>query len=722
MHKATKSNHESLVGRYWKWLLIIFGIIFLMSICGYFIIIYGGSLVVDDEDLILEETTTIETEDGTVLKKIYNEHRTSVDIEEVPEHVQDAFVAIEDRRFYNHSGVDFKSVSRAVYRDLLSMKKVQGASTITQQLAKNISLENDKTWLRKTKEVMAAIYLERHFSKKKILELYMNQMYFGHGVYGVEEASQLFFSKPVSELTVSEGALLAGLAKSPTIYSPIDHPDKALERRNVVLDAMSGMKAISTDTRLKEQGKTLGLNIQEEETTTEMDSYIDMVMKEAADKHQLPIRELQRGGYRIVANVDETAQKASYQSFQDDDYFPGNTDGVEGAFVMMDHETGRVVAVQGGRNYALGDLNRATIKRQPGSALKPVAVYGPAFMTDDFQPYSMIPDQEMDIDGYSVRNVDGEYADAVSIYEAVQDSKNAPAVWLLHAIGIDNGKTYMDEMGLTIPDKGLAIALGGLEEGLTPFDMAKAYSSFANMGKAVEPHTIQKIYDRDNEVIAKGSTDTSDIFNPQVAWDMTKILSNVVENGTAQAGDYSKALAGKTGTTEHPYVDGQAKDAWFVGYTPQYVTTLWMGYDQTDKDHYLTEGSSYPTALTKHILTAIDEDESLLADFDKPSYVDDLPDPIELPEVTNVEASYTFGGFSIVKGKITWDAAEDDRVVYHVYEKKQGIDERVGEVEGENEFVIDDVSIFSSKLYYVVPYNPLTKMEGKASETVEVSW
>lgn len=257
---------------------------------------------------------------------------------------------------------------------------------------------------------------------------------------------------------------------------------------------------------------------------------------------------------------------------------------------------------------------------------------------------------------------------------------------------------------------------------MTPFDMAKAYSSFANMGKAVEPHTIQKIYDRDNEVIAKGSTDTSDIFNPQVAWDMTKILSNVVENGTAQAGDYSKALAGKTGTTEHPYVDGQAKDAWFVGYTPQYVTTLWMGYDQTDKDHYLTEGSSYPTALTKHILTAIDEYESLLADFDKPSYVDDLPDPIELPEVTNVEASYTFGGFSIVKGKITWDAAEDDRVVYHVYEKKQGIDERVGEVEGENEFVIDDVSIFSSKLYYVVPYNPLTKMEGKASETVEVSW
>src|SRR5699024_4366234 len=208
----------------------------------------------------------------------------------------------------------------------------------------------------------------------------------------------------------------------------------------------------------------------------------------------------------------------------------------------------------------------------------------------------------------------------------------------------------------------------------------------------------------------------------QVAWDMTRILSSVVQDGTGQAGEYSKALAGKTGTTEHPFLDGQVKDAWFVGYTPQYVTALWMGYDQTNEDHYLTEGSSFPTALTKKILTEIDEKEPFPEDFKKPSYVNDLPDPIELPEITNVKASYTFGGFSIVKGEITWDGGNDDRVVYRVYEEKPGIDERIGEVEGKNEFVIDGISIFSPKSYYVVPYNPLTEMEGMPSETFEVSW
>src|SRR5699024_5060560 len=256
----------------------------------------------DDEDLILEEATTIETENETVLKKLYNENRTIVDIDSIPEHVQNAFVAIEDRRFYEHAGLDFRSVPRAVFRDILAMNKVEAASTITQQLAKNISLQNDKTWLRKTKEVMAAIYLECHYSKKKILELYMNQMYFGHGVYGVEEAAQLFFSKSASQLTVSEGALLAGLAKSPTTYSPIDHPEKASDRRNTVLHAMEKMGVISTETRLEEQGKTLGLDIQETKIYSEMDSYIDMVMKEAADKYQLSIRELQRGGYKIITN------------------------------------------------------------------------------------------------------------------------------------------------------------------------------------------------------------------------------------------------------------------------------------------------------------------------------------------------------------------------------------------------------------------------------------
>lgn len=733
MHDKTTVREKPFIIRHWKWLIGIIGIMVILSVSGYFFIIYGGSMIIDDEDLILDEATTIEAADGSVLKKVYDENRTPVDIDKVPDHVQDAFVAIEDKRFFEHAGVDFNSVVRALSRDITAMEKTEGASTITQQLAKNISLQNDKTWLRKTKEVMGAIYLERTLSKDKILELYMNQMYFGHGVYGVEEASQYFFSKSAGDLSVAEGALLAGLAKSPNAHSPVDHPEKAKERRNVVLDRMDEMGAVSTDIRLKEQRKTLGLDIQKEKSYKGMESYIDMVTKEAAEKYQLSMQELKRGGYRIVSNVDINAQEIANDAFQQDDYFPGNVSGVEGSFVMMDHSSGAVVAALGGRDYTPGDLNLTTLPRQPGSAIKPLAVYGPAMMTDKFDAYSVIPDEEMEVDGKPVHNVDGQYDGTVSIYDALRESKNVPAVWLLNEIGIDNGKSYLKKTGTKLPDDGLSIALGGLRDGMTPLEMTKSYSSFANDGKAVEPYTISRIYDKDNRLTVDAAKETTDVYTPEVAWDMTKILMSVVQDGTAQAGDYAKELAGKTGTTEHPDVDGKVRDAWFMGYTPEYVTALWMGYadKNTDGDQYLEEGSSYPTALTKKILTEWDEEESLKADFEKPDYVDDLPDPIDLPEITNVEVSYTFGGLSLVKGKITWkpefsgegsNPEKDDRVIYRVYEKRSDEDKLVGKTEGENEYVIDDVSIFSSEAYYVVPYDPLTETEGAASDSVELSW
>ena len=194
-----------------KWLLIITGTVFIMGLLGYLFIIFGGKLIVDHDQLILDATTTIETTDGDILTELYYENRQPVDIEYIPDHVKNAFIAIEDKRFYNHAGIDPKSVGRAVYRDIISGSKAEGASTITQQLAKNLFLYNDKTWMRKTKETMAAIYLEREFSKDMILEMYLNKIYFGHGVYGIETASQYYFSKSVSKLSIDEGALLAGL-------------------------------------------------------------------------------------------------------------------------------------------------------------------------------------------------------------------------------------------------------------------------------------------------------------------------------------------------------------------------------------------------------------------------------------------------------------------------------------------------------------------------------
>src|SRR5699024_1679225 len=273
-------------------------------------------------------------------------------------------------------------------------------------------------------------------------------------------------------------------------------------------------------------------------------------------------------------------------------------------------------------------------------------------------------------------------------------------------------------MEMSIPDDGMAIGIGGLKEGLTPLNMVDAYSAFGNNGVMVESSTISEIYDRDNSLLFQANPETEKIFSAQVAWNMTEMLSYTVRHGTASAGEYPHALAGKTGTTEHPLVKGESKDAWFVGYTPNMVTALWMGYDISDKDHYLTGGSAYPTRLTKDILTDLNGTIALGESFVQPEKVEALPEPIELPEITDVQGSISIGGKRFLQGEISWNGSEDDRVIYRIYKEKPGINERVGQVEGENEFIITGLSLLHSNSYYIVPYDPLTKMEGKRSEAV----
>ncbi|MBP1968994.1 penicillin-binding protein 2A [Virgibacillus natechei] len=719
-HKDKHNKKRSFISKL-KIFLFILIVIVGVGFSGYAAILVGGNLIVDAEDLVLDETTTVETADGEAVSKLYDEDRSVRGIDEIPKHVQDAFISIEDRRFYEHSGVDFKSVFRAVIRNIFAMSKVEGGSTITQQLSKNLFLSNDKTWTRKAKEVMAAVHLERKLSKNEIFELYLNEIYFGDGVYGIERASNYFFSKSVDDLTIAEGALLAGLAKGPNGYSPINHPERALDRRNVVLNAMEDTGVISTETRIQEQEKGLGLDVQERQANAWVDSYIDLVMKEAADDHDLSVNELKRGGYRIVINMDEKVQRIAYDQFQHDDYFPGNTEGAEGAFVMMEQETGKIVSAIGGRDYQIGDLNRVTVERQPGSIMKPIAVYAPAMMQlERYTPYSLIPDYQYDYDGYTVANVDNQFDGSVTIYDALKKSKNTSAVWLLDQIGVDYSKDYLEQLGVAIEDDGLPIALGGLTDGLAPVDLMESYGAFARNGDVIESSTIERIYDKDDEMIFQSNSNSREVFSPQVAWDMTEILTDTVESGTAAPGEFSKALAGKTGSTQHALVEGETNDAWFVGYTPEYTTALWMGYDKLDEDNYLTAGSEYPTRLTKSILTEMDSQELLAENFTKPDDVDALPEPIELPQIAEVQADYSFGVSSL--GKLTWQGSPDDRVIYRIYREQEGIDERAGEVKGETEFNLNVTEVFQSNDYYVVPYDPLTKLEGDRSESVSLTW
>lgn len=717
-----RKQQKNVFRQKFKWLGIAVAAVFLLLLSGYGLLILGGKMVANEEDLQLDLTTTIRTEDGEVIRTLYNENREYVSTDHIPDHVLEAFVAVEDRRFYEHQGIDLQSISRAVYRDILARSKVEGGSTITQQLSKNLFLSNDKSWTRKIKEMMASLYLERRLSKDEILELYVNQVYFGEGVYGLQKASEYFFSKDVDDLTISEGALLAGLMKAPNGYSPLNHPDKAAERRNVVLMTMESAGFIDEETMAAEQEKGLGINLKEEERGTNpwVDSYVDIAIKEAAEAHDLSFAELQSGGYDITVYMNDDFQQVAYQNFQEDAFFPGNTEGTEGAFVMLDKNNGHIVSAIGGRDYSFGDLNRTNVQRQPGSTFKPVAVYGPALMQEDeYNPYTIIPDQYMDIDGYEATNVSGEYKNNITIYQAIVESTNTSAVWLLNEIGIDNSKSYLKKMGMPIEDKGLSIALGGLNKGVTPLQMAQSFQTFANNGEMSKATAIAEIKDRNGEVLYQSESNSEEVFTPQVAWDMTEMLKETVRTGTASSGYYGKELAGKTGTTQHPAVDGASKDAWFVGYTPDYVTAMWMGYDRSDAEHYLTGGSSYPTSLTKKILTDIDNQtgSGLTASFEMPEGVEALPEPIDLPVIEHVDASYTFGGFALLKGKLSWEGSADDRVVYRIYKEEEGTDELVGEVEGETEFIVDDVW-FRNETYYVVPVDPITNMEGSHSTSV----
>lgn len=675
----------------------------------------------DEKKLVLNTASTLVDLDGNVITKLYIENRQYVNIDNIPKHVQDAFIAVEDKRFYEHKGIDVRAIGRALYKDVLAVGKIEGGSTITQQLAKNVFLTQDKTLLRKTKEAIIAINLERKYTKEKILEMYLNQVYFGHGAYGIQAAALFYFNKDVKDLSIHEAALLAGIPKAPSTYSPILHPDKSKERRNIVLDLMESEGMISAKQAVLNKGKTLGLNIHDKMEMPWLATYIDMVLDEAKEKYHLTNEVILKGGYQITVPINLHIQQKAYESFQEDQFFPGTDNQVEGAFVLLDNDTGGVLAAIGGRNYVRKGINRIIMKRQPGSTLKPLAVYAPAMEEGLFEPYSLLKDEAIEYGEYKPKNYDDQYDGVVTMFDALIHSKNAPAVWVLDKLGIHKSKSYLQKNGILIEDKGLAIALGGLTYGVSPIDLANAYRTFSQNGQYSEPYFIEKIIDQDGNIVAKQKKQREQIFSPQTAWNMIRMLEQVVEQGTGKSGEYNGALAGKTGTTSYAGKEGAAKDAWFAGVTPEVTGTVWMGYDQTDERHYLKAGSSYATKLFKTILK--DSHFETKTVFSPPSGIEDLDSPIRLEEVDSLQAKYEFQPLKLFTIQLSWNAQDDSRVVYRIYKKKEnGQKELIATVKGKGEYELTYINIFSKHAFQVVPYNPQTRMEGKGTRFVIPTW
>lgn len=555
-------------------------------------------------DTELMKPTIIYDAENEEASKITANKTEGVPINEVPEHVIDAVLSIEDHRFYEHSGIDMKGIIRAAIENMTAGGVVQGGSTITQQLAKNTILTPEKTFERKIKEVVIAGQIEQLYTKDEILEMYLNQIYFGHGAWGIQNASRVYFGKNVEDITVAEAAMLAGLIHSPSALDPYKNFDSAKKRQRVVLGQMK------TFGKIDEPGyeAALGDDIQLKELSDSLKGkypyYVDQVIYEAVHKYGLEQDDILTGGYKIYTELNQNMQETVEKVYEEENLFTKGSnpnEEPESAAVLVDPNDGGVRALVGGRSdHIFLGYNRATqLKAQPGSTMKPLAVYTPA-LEEGYGIKDLLPDERTEFaGGYSPKNSNDQYDGEVPMFEAVYKSKNVPAVWLLNEIGIETGMDAVERFGINLGggNRELGLALGGGGVAVSPLDMAQAYSALANGGLMHEAHLIKKIINKSGDTVAAFEDKATKVTTEKVAKNMTTMLKGVVdhEEGT---GRYAKVdgwdIAGKTGSTQvvGATAKNAIKDQWFVGYAPNLVGAVWSGYDRTSSEQYLVRDSS----------------------------------------------------------------------------------------------------------------------------------
>ncbi|GGA38140.1 penicillin-binding protein 2A [Kroppenstedtia guangzhouensis] len=606
MKAKRKNSLKDVVAAWWRRAWVRKTVWTLTALILLFIITFNilvGTRDVSALDRAAPQPTVIIDQNGEVASRISASKTEAVGMKEIPTHMVQAVVAIEDHRFYSHSGVDYWGSLRAAVTNLKAGHTVQGGSTLTQQLAKNVFLTHERTYKRKIKEVLLAKKIERSYTKDEIMEMYLNTIYFGEGAWGLKKAARTYFGKEPEDLTVGESALLAGMIQAPSALSPFKNFNKAMTRRDVVLSKMVTEGFIDEKTAQKAKETDIVLEGQEsDDYKGRYPSYVDAIIQEAIDRYGLTEKEVLSGGLRIYTELDPRMQQAAEKVYARDDLFPqGKGDTlVQSGSVLVDPRTGGIRALVGGRGeHVFRGFNRATqLKRQPGSTMKPISVYAPALI-QGYDLNARLVDRPISFGNYAPKNQSQQYLGEVTMYEAVIDSLNVPAVWLLDQIGVDKGYRYAKTSGiaLTDDDRQLALALGGLQEGVSPLQMAQAYSAFANNGIVVDAHAIRRVETVDGEVLGKWYKKSVRVSQPVVAQQITYMLRGVVQEGTGRKAQIpGRPTAGKTGTTQLPDGRDGAKDNWFVGYTPELVGAVWIGYDKTDANHYLTTSSGSTAA------------------------------------------------------------------------------------------------------------------------------
>ncbi|QPC45953.1 transglycosylase domain-containing protein [Mangrovibacillus cuniculi] len=581
-----------------QWSLLFIGAAILSVLLFFFIMIQRTDL--SSLRAGLAQATELYDVNEELASKVSANRMEGVEQELIPEHMMNAVIAIEDERFYEHGGYDVRGILRAAWTNMTSGGVVAGGSTVTQQLTKNAILSDERTLRRKVEELFLAVEIEKQYSKKEIMTMYLNQIYFGEGAWGIQRAAQTYFAKDAKDLTISESALIAGIIKAPSVLNPYADEKKAISRRNIVLEKMYDLGLIRSAEYFEALKEELVFKKGKPDPLKGMfPSYVDAVIEEAIKRYGLSENELLTRGYKIYTELDPVMQAGVEELYKDNSIFPADKGGemVQSGAVFLNPETGGVRASVGGRGeHVFRGFNRATqLSRQPGSTFKPLAVYLPA-LEEGYTPFSILKDEQHSYGTYSPKNFSGQYYGDVTMYTALEKSLNASTVWLFNEIGPGKGMNALERLGFNVEkeEQQLGLALGGTNGGVSPLLMAQAYSTFANEGNREDAHYIRKIENANGEVLAEFEKGSTEVTSKEVVDQMNAMLLNVTETGTGSGVNVpGHQVAGKTGSTQLGFetTDG-TKDQWFVGYTPNLVGAVWIGFDNTSEERYLSGASS----------------------------------------------------------------------------------------------------------------------------------
>ena len=583
--------------KFFKILLIILLSGFLLGCGGVLFLFNSAKKGLPDIKKLVEnyaplQPTAIYDINGTLIDRIYIEDREPIAFDKIPQDLKDAFLAIEDKRFYEHNGIDFIRLTKSMFVNVITMRKAQGGSTITQQLARNAFLTLEKKWDRKVKEAIIALEIEKLYTKDEIFEKYINEINFGQGSYGAQVAAKTYFNKDLVDINLAEAAMLAGIPNRPGSYNPMKSLDNALKRQKLVLGMMLKNAFITqeeydiaisrefiyeddaSDSDLKNSMVTVVKKTKPPKRGTQAPEFIDLVKEELLK--EFDEQEIYEGGYKVYTTLDLKMQKEAEKALKESNPFLHDPN-LNGALITLDAQSGYIKAMVGGRDYKSGDFNRAIYaKRQPGSSFKPFVYF--TALEKGYEMSSMIEDKPVTYGNWSPRNYGNKYSNMpVSLLQALDKSLNSVTVQLMNAVGPDAVIDRAKKAGFTsdIPRE-LSISLGTMS--VSPLELARAYAPFANGGYKIKPSSIIKVTDRFDKVIYENKEEKEHVFSTQNVALINYMLQSVVNNGTGRAarvyyGKGKVAVGGKTGTTN------ESRSAWFAGFTPDTVTTIYIGYD-----------------------------------------------------------------------------------------------------------------------------------------------